>query len=331
MLNKRNDFLVVLVATYNRLNPLKRTLDSIASGTRCPHEVIVIDGGSTDGTIEYLQSNPSVTPVFQGRLLGHTRAFNEVWRQVESKYTCWLCADTELVEGSLDLAIEILESNPEIGMVALKMKDTMGGSKIHAYAGGIGKLGVLNPQAGVLPTKLLRAVGYFNESYYHYTTGVDLATSILCAGKTVVTTKHVSVLHHVLWDVPENYEEVVKERHEGIDHWAIYLEKFKCLQPTMTRWYRIKKRLGYYLGRLLFLGAGPHSVRLGLNRRDLQNITGGRWIRLLDPLYNIRNPYHLVQKIPTKTLRSLEGNPYQQLVTSSIHPEEAVPEAAQSP
>ena len=53
MLNVRSDYSVILVTTYSRLDLLKRTLDSIAAGTRCSHEIIVIDGGPTDGTIEW--------------------------------------------------------------------------------------------------------------------------------------------------------------------------------------------------------------------------------------------------------------------------------------
>jgi len=63
----------VLIATCNRLDLLRPVIDSIARGTRTPIEIIVIDGGSTDGTVEYLRTDPRVTPVLQGELLGTAR------------------------------------------------------------------------------------------------------------------------------------------------------------------------------------------------------------------------------------------------------------------
>ena len=92
-INKRSDYLVILVATYNRLELLKKTIDSIKNGTSCSHEIVVIDGGSSDETIEYLKSNQDVTPVFQGKLIGQVRALNEVWKNIESRYTCWINDD----------------------------------------------------------------------------------------------------------------------------------------------------------------------------------------------------------------------------------------------
>ena len=88
-INNRSNYLTILIATYNRLEALKVVIDAIHAQTTCSHEIIVIDGGSTDGTIEYLESRSDITPVFQGKLLGAPRSYNEVWRQVESKYTAW--------------------------------------------------------------------------------------------------------------------------------------------------------------------------------------------------------------------------------------------------
>jgi GT2 family glycosyltransferase len=315
MLNTRSDYLVILVATYNRLHLLKRTLDSIAAGTRCSHEIMVIDGGSTDGTIEYLKSHPGITPVFQGKLLGTSRCYNQVWKQVESKYTVWLSDDTEVVEGSLDLAVSILETHPEIGMVGLKMKDTMGQWRTRPYMGFLSKYGILNCNHGVLPTDLLRSVGYFNENYRAYTIDPDLTASILCTGKRVVMTKCISVLHHREWANEGTWKDKIKQDMGGIDNKRIYYEKFKFLKQsykTLLR-LRITAWLGHHLGGILFPGSKPDSVRFGLNCLDWHNLINGRFIWLIDPLVNIRRPYYLVQRIP-HSLLELETNPYRHLL-----------------
>src|SRR5512139_3837101 len=44
----------VVIPTYNRLSLLQEAIDSVASQTRPPRELIVVDDGSTDGTVEAL-------------------------------------------------------------------------------------------------------------------------------------------------------------------------------------------------------------------------------------------------------------------------------------
>src|SRR4051812_26094489 len=114
MINQHNHHFVVLIATYNRVAMLRSVVDAIFDGTRAPLELMVIDGGSTDGTIEYIQSDPRITPVLQGQLLGTARSYNHVWRDIDSTYTCWLSDDTEIVPGSLDTALAILGADPTV-------------------------------------------------------------------------------------------------------------------------------------------------------------------------------------------------------------------------
>lgn len=297
------------------MEQLKVSIDSIARGTRCPHEIIVIDGGSTDGTIEYLKSRKDITPVFQGKLLGTARCYNEVWRQVRCKYTTFWSDDTELMDGSLDLAAEILESNPSIGLVGLKMKDTIGPKKVEPYLGGLSEYGVLNCNHGFLSMKILKAVGYFNEGYRSYTIDTDLTTSVLCCGKTVVMTKQISVMHHREWAEREKAEEKINSATGGIDNGKIYREKFKFLGPSNTLGARLRAKLIWHLACALSFRSSPGSVRFGLNSRDWHNLAWGRYIRLADPLENMGRPYYLVQRIPRRVLLS-EMNPYRHLVTA---------------
>jgi GT2 family glycosyltransferase len=318
-INQRSDFLVVLLATCNRLALLKTVVDSIERGTRVPYELMVIDGGSTDGTVEYLQAHARITPVLQGELLGTARSYNRVWPQVQSRYSCWLSDDTEIVPGSLDTAVEILEADPTIGMVGLKMKDTRGPGRHEPYRGGISEYGILNCNHGVVRTALARQVGFFNEEYRSYMIDPDLTASILCTGHRVVMTRHVAVLHHREWAEREGDEKVAREM-GGIDNFAIYRRKFAFLSPSRTLAARIRAKLGYYLGRVLFLGVRPDALpgarRFWLNRRDFFNLAGGRFMSPADPLQHIGRPYHLAQALPRELVDS-PGNPYRELTSTA--------------
>lgn len=312
-LNTRSDYLVVLVGTYNRLELLKKVIDSIHAQTSCSHEIIVIDGGSSDGTIEYLQSRDDVTPVFQGKLLGASRAYNEVWRQVDCKYTCWLSDDTELANGGLDLAVQLLEKDPEIGMVGLKTRDVAGPWTDQAYTGALSEYGILNCNHGVLSMEVLRSVGYFNQDYKTYLIDPDLTASVLCTGRTVVMTKDVCVRHHREW-ADENWEGKVQGTMNGINHYQIYLDKFAFIQKR-TFVERIRKWIGRAMA--LPLLAGPLMKVMGLNARDWLNLTGGRFIGLLDSIRHVRHSYHNVQRIPKSVLKR-ERNPYKHLLQENV-------------
>ena len=312
-LNVHSNYLVVLVGTYNRLELLKKVIDSIHTQTQCPHEVIVIDGGSTDGTIEYLRSRHDITPVFQGKLLGASRAYNEVWRQVECKYTCWLSDDTELANGGLDLAVQLLENDPEIGMVGLKTKDVVGPWTDLPYTGALSEYGILNCNHGVLSMELLRSVGYFNQDYKTYLIDPDLTASVLCAGKKVVMTKDVCVRHHREW-ADENWESKIQGTMQGIDHYKIYIDKFSFIRER-----NLPDRLKKWMGRFMaFPLLGGILMKLtGLNPRDWLNLTQGRFISLVDVINNKHKPYHNVQRIPRHILIR-EQNPYKHLLQENL-------------
>lgn len=313
VVNNRSDYLVILVGTYNRLELLKKVVDSIHAQTSCSHEIIVIDGGSTDGTIEYLKSRKDVTPVFQGKLLGASRAYNEVWRQVDCKYTCWLSDDTELANGGLDLAVQILENDSQIGMVGLKTRDVAGPWTDIPYTGALSEYGILNCNHGVLPMKLLRSVGYFNEDYKTYLIDPDLTASVLSAGMKVAMTKGVCVRHHREW-ADETWENKVQGTMNGIDHYQIYLNKFAFVQKrTLTD--RLKKWTAR-VASLPLLGSALRKA-WGLNSRDWLNLTQGRFIRLTDAAQNKRNAFHNVQYFPAAILNR-EGNPYRHLLQENV-------------
>ena len=56
----------VVLGTYNRLPFLKATIASVrASQIDLPYEIIVVDGGSTDGTIDWLTEQRDIISIIQ--------------------------------------------------------------------------------------------------------------------------------------------------------------------------------------------------------------------------------------------------------------------------
>jgi GT2 family glycosyltransferase len=263
----------------------------------------VIDGGSTDGTIEYLKNRGDITPVFQGKLIGAARACNEVWKNVECKYTAPFADDEECLPGAFDFAINILEKNPDIGMVGLKIKDLAGPKKHQSFNGGVFSPGILCMSQPVCKMDVLKAVGFIDERFISYRADADLTASFLCAGKKVVMTKNLTVLHHREWAEDLKKLEEAKNRSNVKESKKALYHKFKFLEQSKnTISYRLKKRVGSFINKTL-----------NLQKRDLEVIGQLVFMKIYDPIITINKPYHFIQKVPEKFLKHQE-NPYRHLV-----------------
>jgi GT2 family glycosyltransferase len=157
--------LIVVIGTRNRKEILEKCLKALIGKINTSHQIIVIDAGSTDGTIEYLQTVKGIHLVCDGRPIGQAQSYNRVFRSVNCRYICWLSDDNVVLPGMLDTAIHILRKNDNIGLVALKVKDVTGHKTDKPYIGGIYKTGILNCNQGVIRFDLLSKIGYFDESF----------------------------------------------------------------------------------------------------------------------------------------------------------------------
>ena len=198
-------------------------------------------------------------------------------------------------------------------MVGLKMKDIAGEFVDQPYMGHVSEYGILNCNHGVLPMSLLRAVGYFNESYRTYTTDPDLTASVLSSGKKVVMTRDVGVLHYREYGEDVNLAAASKREMGGIDNKAIYRKKFRYLKAARTLPFRLRRSILSDVATAVERARGANRTWLGLTQRDLRNLAKGCFIHPWDPVSNANMPFHLVQSIPGRLLAS-PGNPYRELV-----------------
>jgi glycosyltransferase involved in cell wall biosynthesis len=60
-MNLANPFITIITPTLNNKTELQRTIDSVRNQNFTNYEHIVVDGGSTDGTVEFLNDNKAVT------------------------------------------------------------------------------------------------------------------------------------------------------------------------------------------------------------------------------------------------------------------------------
>lgn len=237
--------LSILIGTYNRLDLLKQCIDSIIKETKSSFRIYVTDAGSTDGTVEYLKRKAAedsrVVPVLMGKKLGQARSLNMLLGVLNSDYACWLSDDNEIVNNGLDTAVEILRGRPNIGMVALKVRDVVGPFTKADYIGGCSSVGILNANQGMLPTELFRSLGGFDEEFRDYGIDPDLTARVIFSGFDVVYTRRVAILHHREWMACPDQAEVTRRHHRQLKARAAYHERYAHSGGSVSRVrYRLK-------------------------------------------------------------------------------------------
>jgi GT2 family glycosyltransferase len=290
--------LSVVLGTHDRLDQVRRCIDSIRRETKTPVRIYVTDAGSTDGTIEYLQSvrGPDLEPIFVGNRIGQAKAYNDVFRIVDTPFVAWLSDDNEVVNGGLDIAVRALEADSRIGMIGLKVRDVQGPFVKAPYIGGVSKTGVLNVNQGVLPTKVMRDVGYFSEAFGFYGIDPDLTAKVLYAGHHIAYTQSVAIQHYRNWPSdPQTPEAAALKRHHD---WSeqLYLAKYgdvarRDVLFTMRRaaWLAARTAMGPRFA------INSHKPVLGALPRDWHNAFAARHINPLDPLFSRGKAVHLRQ------------------------------------
>jgi glycosyltransferase involved in cell wall biosynthesis len=109
--------LSVVTPTFNSAAFLTATLESVAA-IATPHEHLIIDGGSTDGTVELLRAweDRGVTWISEPDR-GQTHAVNKGFERSRGDVLAWINGDDEVVPDAIDRAIAHLDANPDCDVV----------------------------------------------------------------------------------------------------------------------------------------------------------------------------------------------------------------------
>jgi glycosyltransferase involved in cell wall biosynthesis len=92
----------VIVAVYNGAKTLQRCIDSVSGQTYLNKELIIIDGGSTDGTIEIIKSNQDKIAYWKSEPdNGIYNAWNKALGHTTGDWICFLGSDDYLWKNSV--------------------------------------------------------------------------------------------------------------------------------------------------------------------------------------------------------------------------------------
>ena len=89
----------IIVVTYNRLNLLREEIDALRKQTFTDCQIIVINNGSTDNTLDWLNNQSDVITITQENLGGAGGFYTGMKYAVENGYKfCWVMDDDVICE-----------------------------------------------------------------------------------------------------------------------------------------------------------------------------------------------------------------------------------------
>jgi glycosyltransferase involved in cell wall biosynthesis len=110
--------LSVITPSFNQAQYLETTIRSVIEQEYPAIEYIVIDGGSTDGSVDIIQRYASRIAHWQSKPdKGQAHAINQGLQRARGKFVAWINSDDVYLPRAFSEAVDALIENPEAGMV----------------------------------------------------------------------------------------------------------------------------------------------------------------------------------------------------------------------
>lgn len=118
-----------IILTWNSENYIGTCLDSLSTSLGCEankNEVIIVDNGSSDNTLDILDSLKKRVPfvlkvISLDKNMGTTFPRNLAIKQARGQYLCVMDSDVEIFQGVLEKLISNMDSNPSVGLSVPKL------------------------------------------------------------------------------------------------------------------------------------------------------------------------------------------------------------------
>jgi GT2 family glycosyltransferase len=214
----------VVVVTYNALPWLEQCLDSVRG-----HEVIVVDHGSTDGTLDFVRTHHPDVRIVEQENKGMGGGNNAGMRVASGRYFFLLNSDAWVVGDGLDRLVAHADAHPEAAVVGPRLRNVDGTLQrsVRAeptawrlateylyvrklaprsnllnplYVGGFDHASEREVDWLSAPALLVRreaadAVGLFDEAFFMFSEEVDWMTRFRQAGWKVLFYPGAEVVH----------------------------------------------------------------------------------------------------------------------------------------
>lgn len=207
----------IVIPNYNGKHFLENCLRAVFAQEIEDQEVIVVDNGSSDGSLEYLAAFPEVRVISLKKNYGFCRAVNEGIKAANSEFVILLNNDTEVEKSFASELLHVIQSDKKIFSCSSKMIQYHDRERIDdagdyycalGWAFGRGKNAPVNRYeypadvfascagAAIYRKKILESLGYFDESHFAYLEDIDIGyRARICGYRNVYAPK--AVVYHV--------------------------------------------------------------------------------------------------------------------------------------
>jgi GT2 family glycosyltransferase len=195
----------VVILNWNGLRYLDDCLPSLEAQTYPDFEVMLVDNGSTDGSVEWVAGHfPQVRVICNETNVGFAAGNNQAIRASQTEYVVTLNNDTRVEPGWLAALVAAAEADPTVGTCASKMLFADRPWLINSTGIDLDPVGiawdrrggepddgqetepteVFGPCAGAALYRraMLDQIGLFDERFFAYMGDVDLAWRARLAG-----------------------------------------------------------------------------------------------------------------------------------------------------
>ena len=209
----------VVVVNWNRCALLRKALGSLACQARVRLEIIVVDNGSTDGSLAMVREEyPDIRVIANTVNRGFCAANNQGIAAAQGELIALLNNDAEADEHWLWSLAQMFVNRPEIGMAASKILmasdprriDKAGhlmwpdGQNRGRGSGALdsGQFDAIEPTlwpdgcAAMYRKAMLDSIGGFDEDFFAYADDAELGLRARIAGWQCLYTPYAIVRHH---------------------------------------------------------------------------------------------------------------------------------------
>ncbi|MCC5876400.1 MAG: polysaccharide biosynthesis protein [Candidatus Sumerlaeia bacterium] len=236
----------VVIPILNRVRFIGNAIEKLQKGTFQDFEIVIVDNGSTDGTVEKIKeiaAEDNRVRLIHGKGGSIASALNEGIRAARGKYICQLDSDDEYAPTTLEDMIGHLESHPKCGLCIsyYRLMDEDGTiiEDVDPIThGGYTRNQILRRDGAgavrIFPRAVLEEFGYYDEEHYG-NFGEDYDMVVKTGEKYDVDRLH-KVLYH--YRRHEDNTDVTR------DPEMKYHNKNRARQEALKRRIALNKKLG---------------------------------------------------------------------------------------